>query len=112
MQRAVLFSDVVLLRRLQPVLWILQGVSPVKNKMITLDDDALLTAQQIGNFSAWVRKQLHYYEKHGDLLAEVEYQKGIVSRMWNAVQSECEVKPGQSRQAWLHHAEERSRGDE
>ena len=83
----------------------------MKNKMITLDDQSLATAQQIPNFSAWVRKQLHHYEVHGDLLAEVEYLKGVVSRMWNAVQSECEVKPGQSRQAWLHYAEERARGE-
>lgn len=83
----------------------------MKNKMITLDDEALATAQQIPNFSAWVRKQLHHYEQHGDLLAEVEYLKGVVSRMWNAVQSECEVKPGESRHSWLHDAEARARGE-
>ena len=84
----------------------------MKNKMITLDDEALATAQQIPNFSAWVRKQLHHYEVHGDLLAEVEYLKGVVSRMWNAVQSENKVNTfGKSRQEWLHNAEQRARGD-
>ncbi len=78
----------------------------MKNKMITLDDEALLTAQQIGNFSAWVREQLHHYEEHGDVIRLVDYQKGIIARMWTAIQTECKLNPDITRQQWLHTVEQ------
>lgn len=78
----------------------------MKNKMITLDDKALLIAQDIGNFSAWVREQLHAYDNHGDATALVDHLNGLIARMWSCIVYECQLDDV-SRSRWLYDVEKK-----
>ena len=56
----------------------------MRQKLVTLDPTAFEISKEIHNFSAWVRKHLHYYRDGitiEDCLQEIEHFRSMLDRI-------------------------------
>lgn len=56
----------------------------MRQKLVTLDPTAFEISKDMHNFSAWVRKQLHYYNEGHEieyLLSKIEHFESMLERI-------------------------------
>lgn len=81
-------------------------------KMVSLDPATAKIANEMKNFSGWVRVMLMREYEHGDTLDALEYERVRVQRLWACICYELDIeKHSTSLPKWLFETEAKMRGE-